>query len=114
LTHCRHLCAGLIACLTPVVRIADASPLFGQRVAGFLRHDTTEARVILTELSVIGVVRPDVAPPSKLRPFRPLRSGVGATVEGVIFSESTDAFPARRSKPGCLAHFGRPFNPHRT
>jgi hypothetical protein len=70
--------------------------------------------VILTELSVVGVVRPAVAPLPKLRPFRTLRGTVAATVEGVIFSESAHAFPTRRSNPGCLPHFGRPFNPHRT
>jgi hypothetical protein len=114
LPHRRHLCAGLIACLTSKVWIANASTLFGQLLASLFRHDVTKARVGSPELSVVGVLGPSVLSLSKFRPFRTLLNAVSPTVEGVFVSESTNALPPSRSNPGGFPHLGRPLNAHRT
>jgi hypothetical protein len=73
-----------------------------------------EARMVHSKLSVVGVIGPCVLPLSEFRPFRTLLSAVSPTVEWVVFSESTHAFPPRRSNPGGIPHFGRPLDAHRT
>jgi hypothetical protein len=114
LTHCRHLRAGLLARPAPIIRIARASSLFGQSCASLFRHDMAEARVMLPEPSVVGILGPRIRPFAQFRPSRALLGVVTPTVERIVFSESTHAFPTGRSNPGSFPHFYRPHDPHRT
>jgi hypothetical protein len=99
--------------MPPIIRIAYASSLCGQLFTSLFRHDVTEARVAVANLAVVGILGPCVLPLSEFRPFRTLLSVVIPTVERVVFSESTHAFPPRRSTPGGFPHFGGPLDAHR-